>query len=129
VDVEGMWNLKARFDPLTGVRLDARLRETLEALFAASTPDTCPTDPGAKQDHLRALALADLILTGGSTSKPGRPEYMVVVDADTADINGPPRSSRSPSRSPGGSWRIWPVRLTCTPSSCATGSCCTPRAT
>ncbi len=59
VDVEGMWNLKARFDPLTGVKLDTRLRESLEALFATSTPDTCPTDPGAKQDHLRALALAD----------------------------------------------------------------------
>ena len=71
VDLEGMWNLKARFDPLTGVRLDARLRDTLEALFATSTPDTCPTDPGAKQDHLRALALADLILTGGSASQAG----------------------------------------------------------
>ncbi len=28
VDVEGMWNLKACFDPLTGVKLDARLRES-----------------------------------------------------------------------------------------------------
>ena len=48
-DLEGMWNLKARFDPLTGVRLDARLRETLEALFATSTPETCPIDPGASR--------------------------------------------------------------------------------
>ncbi len=71
VDLEGMWNLKACFDPLTGVRLDARMRESLEALFATSTPDTCPTDPGAKQDHLRALALADLILTGGTASQAG----------------------------------------------------------
>ncbi len=31
------------------------------------------------------MALADLILTGGSASKPGRPEYLVVVDADTPD--------------------------------------------
>ena len=89
VDVEGMWNLRARFDPLTGVRLDARIRESLEALFATSTPETCPTDPGAKQDHLRALALADLILTGGSTSKPARPEYLVVVDADAPTMTGP----------------------------------------
>ena len=65
---------------------------TLEALFATSTPDTCPTDPGAKQDHLRALALADLILTGGGTVQAGRPEYLVVVDADT----------RRPERSPHG---------------------------
>ena len=104
VDLEGMWNLKARFDPLTGVRLDARLRDSLEALFATSTPDTCPTDPGAKQDHLRALALADLILTGGTTSKPGRPEYLVVVDADdAADPNGPRTEFSIPVEVP---WRV-----------------------
>ena len=104
VDVEGMWNLKARFDPLTGVRLDARLRDTLEALFATSTPDTCPTDPGAKQDHLRALALADLILTGGTTSKPGRAEYLVVVDAnDAAGPDGPRTEFSIPVEVP---WRV-----------------------
>jgi hypothetical protein len=104
VDLEGMWNLKARFDPLTGVRLDTRLRDTLDALFATSTPDTCPTDPGAKQDHLRALALADLILTGGSASKPGRPEYLVVIDADTpADPNGPRTEFSIPVEIP---WRV-----------------------
>ncbi len=89
VDLEGMWNLKARFDPLTGVQLDARLRDSLEALFATSTPDTRPTDPSAKQDHLRALALADLVLTGRSGGKPGRPEYIVVVDADAPPGSGP----------------------------------------
>jgi hypothetical protein len=103
VDVEGMWNLKARFDPLTGVRLDARIRDTLEALFATSTPDTCPTDPGAKQDHLRALALADLVLTGGSTSKPGRPEYVVAIDADTSDVAGPRTEFSIPVEIP---WRV-----------------------
>jgi hypothetical protein len=103
VDPEGMWNLKARFDPLTGVRLDARIRESLEALFATSTPETCPTDPGAKQDHLRALALADLILTGGSTSKPGRPEYVVAIDADTSDAAGPRTEFSIPVDIP---WRV-----------------------
>jgi hypothetical protein len=103
VDVEGMWNLKARFDPLTGIRLDTRLRDTLETLFATSTPDTCPTDPGAKQDHLRALALADLILTGGTTAKPGRPEYVVVVDADTPTATGPSVEFSIPVEVP---WRV-----------------------
>jgi hypothetical protein len=103
VDLEGMWNLRARFDPLTGVQLDARLRESLEALFATSTPETCPTDPGAKQDHLRALALADLILTGGSTSKPGRPEYVVVIDADTPTVTGPQAEFSIPVEVP---WRV-----------------------
>jgi Domain of unknown function (DUF222) len=101
-DVEGMWNLKARFDPLTGVALDARLTETLQALFATSTPDTCPTDPGAKQDHLRALALADMILTGGSP-KPGRPEYVVVIDADTPAATGPQVEFSIPVEVP---WRV-----------------------
>jgi hypothetical protein len=103
VDLEGMWNLKASFDPLTGVRLDARLRDTLEALFATTTPDTCPTDPGAKQDHLRALALADLILTGGTASKPGRPEYVVVVDADAPTGGGPSTEFSIPVEVP---WRV-----------------------
>jgi hypothetical protein len=103
VDLEGMWNLKARFDPLTGVRLDTRLRESLEALFATSTPDTCPSDPGAKQDHLRALALAELILTGGSASKPGRPEYLVVVDADAPTTAGPQVDFSIPVEIP---WRV-----------------------
>jgi hypothetical protein len=103
VDLEGMWNLRARFDPLTGVRLDARIRDTLEALFATSTPDTCPTDPGAKQDHLRALALADLILTGGTATKPGRPEYVVVIDADTPTTSGPSVEFSIPVEIP---WRV-----------------------
>jgi hypothetical protein len=103
VDLEGMWNLRARFDPLTGVRLDARIRESLEALFATSTPDTCPTDPGAKQDHLRALALADLMLNAGTASKPGRPEYVAVIDVDTADINGPRTEFSIPVEVP---WRV-----------------------
>jgi hypothetical protein len=103
VDLEGMWNLKGRFDPLTGVRLDARIRESLDALFATSTPDTCPTDPGAKQDHLRALTLADLILTGGGASKSGRPEYLVVVDADTPTMTGPHTEFSIPVEVP---WRV-----------------------
>jgi hypothetical protein len=103
VDLEGMWNLKGRFDPLTGVRLDARIHESLEALFATSTPDTCPSDPGATQDHLRALALADLILTGGAGSKPGRPEYVVVVNADAPATTGPQTEFLIPVEVP---WRV-----------------------
>jgi Domain of unknown function (DUF222) len=103
VDPEGMWNLKARFDPLTGAQLDARIRESLEALFATSAPDTCPADPAANQDHLRALALADLILTGSTGAKPGRPEYVVVVDADTADLTGPRTEFSIPVEV---SWRV-----------------------
>jgi hypothetical protein len=101
--VDGMWNLRGRFDPLTGIQLDARLGESLEALFATSTPDTCPTDPLAKQDHLRALALAELILAGGSAPKPGRPEFLIVVDADAPATAGPSTEFSIPVEIP---WRV-----------------------
>jgi hypothetical protein len=76
---DGMWCLYGRFDPDTGRRLHDRIDATLAALFAESTPDSCPDDPGEKQDHLRALAVVALIertTTGGS----GRTETTVVVD-------------------------------------------------
>jgi hypothetical protein len=88
VDGEGMWNLKGRFDPVTGVKLAARLDTTVETLFAEATPDTAPSDPIQKQDHLRALALARL-LDGATSGKPGRVEFVVVVDADAPSTPGP----------------------------------------
>jgi Domain of unknown function (DUF222) len=45
VDNDGMWNLRAKFDPVTGVKLHNRLNTTLETLFAEATPDSCPRDP------------------------------------------------------------------------------------
>jgi hypothetical protein len=72
-------------------------------LFATSTPDTCPTDPLAKQDHLRALAFAELILNGGTGSKPGRSEFVVVVDADAPATNGPQAEFSIPVEIP---WRV-----------------------
>ncbi len=57
----GMFRLSGRFDPLSGVMLHGHLQAMLAALFAERVPSTCPTDPGSKQDHLRALALLALI--------------------------------------------------------------------
>jgi hypothetical protein len=88
-DDEGMWNLRARFDPLTAATLTTRLDDTVNALFAEQAPDTCPPDPIEKQAHLRALALARLLR--GNTSDDdaesvaggvSRPEYVLVVNAD-----------------------------------------------
>ncbi len=113
VDDDGMWNMKGRFDPVTGVRLDARIHSKLEALFAEATPDTCPSDPVDKQHHLRALALADLILdisttagtgtTAGTTTRPGRPEFVMVVDADAPADDGPHVEFSIPVEIP---WRV-----------------------
>ena len=82
VDAEGMWNLRGRFDPVSGVKLAARLVGAVETLFSEQTPTTCPSDPIAKQDHLRALALVRLLDDSGLARKAGRPEFVVVIDAD-----------------------------------------------
>ncbi len=89
-DGEGMWNVRGRFDPLTGVRLAARLDAAVEALFAESAPDECPTDPVDKNRFLAAHALRRLVLDGGAgAGRPGRPEFVVVVDADAPGEPGP----------------------------------------
>ncbi|TFH19536.1 MAG: HNH endonuclease [Acidimicrobiales bacterium] len=88
VDDEGMWNVRGRFDAVTGVRLDAKLHATVEALFSESTPQGCPDDAIEKQQFLAAHALTRL-LDGAGSSKPGRAEYLVVIDADATDQPGP----------------------------------------
>ena len=89
-DAEGMFCISGRFDPVTGVQLAARLDHAVEALFAEATPDTCPSDPIEKQHHLRALALASLVQGAGTGSRPGRPEYVVVIDTTQSDgASGP----------------------------------------
>jgi Domain of unknown function (DUF222) len=50
----GMWHLSGAFDPESGVVLHGRLEAAMAAMFAAKTPSTSPSDPGEKQDHLRA---------------------------------------------------------------------------
>jgi hypothetical protein len=89
-DGEGMWCISGRFDPVTGVRLSARLDAAANALFAESPPGTCPSDPVEKQRHLAALALAELIDGNGGGARPGRPEYVVVVDSSQGDGAGGP---------------------------------------
>ena len=114
----GMWRLAGSFDPLTGVLINGRLQAELAALFADGAPDGCPTDPGEKQDHLRALALAAICTAGadgaagpadgpefssgssgssgssrsrsGGASR-GRPEVTVVFDTRNLDEHGRPR--------------------------------------
>ena len=90
VDLDGMWNLSAKFDPVTGVELAARIDATVQALFAESVPDTCPDDPIEKQRHLHAHAIARLLLDTTSTNtRPGRSEFVAVIDADAPDQPGP----------------------------------------
>lgn len=87
---DGMWHVAGRFDPDTGLRLDGRLRNELERRFADATPETAPSDPLEKQDHLRALALVSLTEGHGTG---GLPEVVVVKDhrCTTCPICTPPR--------------------------------------
>ena len=90
-DAEGMWRFDGRFDPLSGVELDARLETAVQALFAEAVPPGCPTDPVLKQQHLRALALQRLVIGGGvGVGRPGRREVIIVADADTPNGSGGP---------------------------------------
>jgi hypothetical protein len=82
----GMWRLSGSFDPETGIILASRLRAIVAALFADAEPPDCPTDPGEKQDYLRALAL--VALTEGRGGVSTRPEIVVVVDTTTANTTG-----------------------------------------
>jgi hypothetical protein len=79
----GMVHLHGQFDPESGLTLLGRLHNTVETLFHDQVPDTCPTDPEHKQDHLRALAL--IALTEGR-GESGRREFIIVVDEHTLRV-------------------------------------------
>lgn len=89
VDGDGMVCLSGRFDPVTGRLLIAKLDQAVQAVFAESTPDSCPADPIRKQHHLQALALVRLV-EGTTGTGSGRPEFVVVVDASQPDGAGGP---------------------------------------
>ena len=94
VDPDGMWNLTAKFDPVTGVKLAARIDATVQSLFAETVPEACPTDPIEKQRYLHAQAITRLLLdntASAATPRPGtaKPEFVAVIDADAPGQNGP----------------------------------------
>ena len=91
-DADGMFNVHAKFDPETGIGLNGRWRNTIEALFHSGVPDGAPLDPFERQQWLAALALAALIrgdVSGGS----GVPDITVVIDVQTL-LNGEHEGTR-----------------------------------
>ena len=98
LDADGMWNLAGRFDPATGARMEGRLRNQINRIRAGATPDTCPTDPVDMQQHLAALALADLVgVRDADTS------HDAAGDIDEATVGGMRPAGGSPSGSGGSS--------------------------
>src|SRR3954463_9952890 len=71
-DAHGMWNLAGRFDPVRGIELEGRLRNTIESLFHDKTPDEAPSDPLERQDFLAAEAL--IAICEGKAAGSGVPD-------------------------------------------------------
>ena len=88
IDDEGMWCLRGRFDPETGLTLHSRLANTVAALFADKTPDDCPFHPLERQAFLRAHALA--ALTEGHGTRSAVPEIVAVLDLTDPQPDGTP---------------------------------------
>ncbi len=116
-DADGMWCLSGRFDPLTGVRFNARLQAEIEAAFAESVPEGCPTDPQAKSEFLAACALTRIIEDGGVAQRAGRPEFVVVIEVDVdqestdaPDSAEPPHDTKPDVRRPRVDWGL-PVEI------------------
>lgn len=88
----GMFHIAGRLDPENGLRVIGKLDNTVERLFHAALPETCPTDD-RKHGHLNALAFLELIdaaslgapLTAGAmiSSPHVRAEVSVVIDLHT----------------------------------------------
>jgi hypothetical protein len=123
-DDEGMWNLRGRFDPVTGIALSSSIDNTVQALFAEQAPDHCPADPIEKQKFLAAHTLARL-LTGTRPGQAGRPEFVAVIDLDTPlppGANGPTVDWPIPVEVPAGCSPSSPTEPTSPRWSCATAS-------
>ena len=88
IDDDGMWCLRGRFDPETGLTLHSRLANTVAALFADKTPDDCPFHPLERQAFLRAHALA--ALTEGHGTRSAVPEIVAVLDVTDPQPDGSP---------------------------------------
>ncbi|MFZ9481813.1 MAG: HNH endonuclease signature motif containing protein [Ilumatobacteraceae bacterium] len=66
-DHDGMFCVSGRFDPESGLAIEATLRRTVESMFHTGIPDNAPLDPIDRQQFLNAVALARL-MTGSNAS-------------------------------------------------------------
>ena len=84
--ISGMFRGDFACDSLSAVKIDKRIQDEVDRLFAERVPDECPDDPIEKQKYLAGLAVISLLLgNGGGT---GKPELVVVVDATQIDEDG-----------------------------------------
>jgi Domain of unknown function (DUF222) len=83
----GMYRLSGELDPMSGMALRNRFDATIRSLTAAGDPDTCPTDPREKLDHLRALALVELMGGAGGRGPATRGEDDLVLVGSNYDLS------------------------------------------
>ena len=93
-DGEGMWRFDGRFDPLSGVELDARLEAAVQALFAEADARELSDRSGPQTATPAGLGVPPI---GDSTAAPvwraggpGRREVIIVADADQPNGAGGP---------------------------------------
>lgn len=82
LDNEGMWNLRGRFDPETGTRLQPLLAAERERLAHTIPASEGPQDPLERHEWLQARALANL-LSGDTPVEQRVPEMIALIDAKT----------------------------------------------
>jgi len=80
---------------------------------------------GREAEVLAAHAITALIDGTAGVARSGRPEFVVVIDADSTDSPGPVADWSIPVEIPTRVPRSSPVTPSSMPSSSATASCCT----
>ena len=128
IDDEGMWCLRGRFDPETGLTLQGRLANTVAALFADKTPDDCPFHPLERQAFLRAHALAALTEGHGAPQRPSRRSSPSSTSPIPSPTGHRPSTGGSPSSCPPRCCAACSTPPTSTRSSCAAALSSTPPA-
>ena len=86
--ISGMFRGDFACDPLNAVKIDKRIQDEVDRLFAERVPDDCPDDPIERQKYLAGLAVISLL--SGHGGAVGKPELVVVVDATQLDAHGKP---------------------------------------
>ena len=64
--ISGMFRGDFACDPLNAVKIDKRIQDEVDRLFAERVPDDCPDDPIEKQKYLAGLAVISLLLGHGA---------------------------------------------------------------
>ena len=126
VDADGMWNLRGRFDPVTGVQLASKVAATVEATLRGAGARRLSGGSGREAEVPHRARTGPLIDGTAGVARAGRSEYVVVIDADAdPERQGRARSpsGRSRSRFRRAYSRSWPMTPTCMPSWFATVSC------